>query len=616
MLPRLLFAKPYITAPVVAVDFDGTITTDRDAAGNLLEWPAIGEPNLETIERLRDLAGQGWQIVVHTCRTSPILNGPAESLGHMADVRRWLDEHGVPFHDVWPFPKPFADMYVDDKAVSVGDFQKLPTAASLKAGDPRIFFVGDFYMRADLLPGGKGDDRPDSDFDAAALAEGLRHELEHTKDPAVAKEIAKDHLTEDPQYYKKVAKIEAKVEWACLMLDYPSQFAKRVREWTAKNVPDEVLGEDGRENHVHTTVAYGIALDQDPEVIKKVVRESIPTPKAKLGKISKFSSNPEYDALIVEVESKDLHELHAALEAMGLPGNTYPEYKPHMTLAYVKPGSCDHLLGQEPFADEEFTLSDYDLSYASHDKGDHIYFKAGLSRPWALAASLRCARKGITASANTASAPMSEMDMIKELMDMLSGEGYEIVTRYGSGPDAFPDVSTMCPGDCEGTGYVPINFREPAPGEAYFVYSDEDEALYRDAWETAEALEPSEDGYHFLTCPTCGGTGKAPSAGVVAANLRLKADNFGDTQKAARAIVEADPKWTGYLTVPAVAEELGQVQNAIDRARTVDEIRKAWDTFKPSTPWSEVEKQAEERKAKAKEKEEVKAGLRQIVFSV
>jgi len=53
----------------------------------------------------------------------------------------------------------------------------------------------------DQVPGGVGDGKPDSDFDPKQLAEGIRIEVEHTKDKDLAKEIAKDHLTELPNYY-------------------------------------------------------------------------------------------------------------------------------------------------------------------------------------------------------------------------------------------------------------------------------------------------------------------------------------------------------------------------------------------------------------------------------
>lgn len=55
----------------------------------------------------------------------------------------------------------------------------------------------------DKLPGGEADGMPDSKFPTEALAEGTEHEHEHTDDDATAKEIAKDHLSEDARYYDK-----------------------------------------------------------------------------------------------------------------------------------------------------------------------------------------------------------------------------------------------------------------------------------------------------------------------------------------------------------------------------------------------------------------------------
>lgn len=97
---------------------------------------------------------------------------------------------------------------------------------------------------------------------------------------------------------------------------------------------------------------------------------------------------------------------------------------------------------------------------------------------------------------------------IEELLSVLQDAGFEVSTRYGTGADALPDPATMCPGACEGTGYIPVNFREPAPGKAYYVYSDEEEAAWRPLWEAAEALHPSEDGWQFIPCQICGATGK------------------------------------------------------------------------------------------------------------
>jgi len=62
----------------------------------------------------------------------------------------------------------------------------------------------------DKLPGGYADHRPDSDFPKRELEKGRREEMkEHTTDPQVAGEIAKDHIAENgPDYYEKLDKME------------------------------------------------------------------------------------------------------------------------------------------------------------------------------------------------------------------------------------------------------------------------------------------------------------------------------------------------------------------------------------------------------------------------
>lgn len=58
----------------------------------------------------------------------------------------------------------------------------------------------------DALVGGVADNKPDKDFNKMSLKIGSIVELEHVSDIDLAKEIAKDHLIEDPDYYKKLIK--------------------------------------------------------------------------------------------------------------------------------------------------------------------------------------------------------------------------------------------------------------------------------------------------------------------------------------------------------------------------------------------------------------------------
>lgn len=56
------------------------------------------------------------------------------------------------------------------------------------------------------LPGGKGDKLNPKNVDHNELKKGIKHEMEHTISSIIAKEIALDHLAEDPKYYSHLEK--------------------------------------------------------------------------------------------------------------------------------------------------------------------------------------------------------------------------------------------------------------------------------------------------------------------------------------------------------------------------------------------------------------------------
>jgi nucleoid DNA-binding protein len=60
----------------------------------------------------------------------------------------------------------------------------------------------------DFLPGGRADNVPLTLFNAEDLEEGTKHEMEHTSSKTIAREIASDHLMEDPDYYRKLRTLE------------------------------------------------------------------------------------------------------------------------------------------------------------------------------------------------------------------------------------------------------------------------------------------------------------------------------------------------------------------------------------------------------------------------
>lgn len=59
----------------------------------------------------------------------------------------------------------------------------------------------------DTIKGGLADKMDPSEFDQKELMKGIHTEIEHVNDILQAMEIAMDHLSEDPDYYEKLASI-------------------------------------------------------------------------------------------------------------------------------------------------------------------------------------------------------------------------------------------------------------------------------------------------------------------------------------------------------------------------------------------------------------------------
>lgn len=81
-----------------------------------------------------------------------------------------------------------------------------------KAGEEILGILQDEVFGPEAIPGGLAKGKADSDFDPAQIEKGIKVELEHTGDKDKAKEIAKDHLMENPKYYDYLEKMEEKAD--------------------------------------------------------------------------------------------------------------------------------------------------------------------------------------------------------------------------------------------------------------------------------------------------------------------------------------------------------------------------------------------------------------------
>jgi len=90
-------------------------------------------------------------------------------------------------------------------------------------------------------------------------------------------------------------------------------------------------------------------------------------------------------------------------------------------------------------------------------------------------------------------------------------ETIEFTDRYSALGIKRPNLLTMCRAHCEATGYVPVFLAEGSARTetpSAILMEDEQDPRLVAAWQEAEQAHPTDDGWHFVTCPDCKGTGR------------------------------------------------------------------------------------------------------------
>lgn len=100
----------------VAVDLDDTI-----ADASAVKYPEIGPPKKGARRALQILSDLGCVIRIYTCRLNAQSESPERQLER---VTNYLRDQRIPHDDIVLAPegKPFADFYIDDKAVRLTDW--------------------------------------------------------------------------------------------------------------------------------------------------------------------------------------------------------------------------------------------------------------------------------------------------------------------------------------------------------------------------------------------------------------------------------------------------------------------------------------------------------------
>jgi 2'-5' RNA ligase len=94
----------------------------------------------------------------------------------------------------------------------------------------------------------------------------------------------------------------------------------------------------GKETNPHVTILFGLHKEVADKDIEEEINK-IKTPDIKFGGISAFK-NEKFEVLKFDVDSKDMHKLNKNFREFPHT-NTYPDYHPHCTIAYLKPKMAD-----------------------------------------------------------------------------------------------------------------------------------------------------------------------------------------------------------------------------------------------------------------------------------
>lgn len=174
----------------------------------------------------------------------------------------------------------------------------------------------------------------------------------------------------------KIAKLDKDYDYSSTQIQLPPDLTKSVLDYSA-GIPDLhlFLGEGettpiplltsstdkdawngyGREDDIHVTVKYGLHTTK-AEDVRKIIEKEKPI-QITLGKISLFEQDG-YEVVKIEVVSPGLHALNKKISKGLKCTDTFPVYKPHVTVAYVKPGEGEAMEGKCSLTGKSFVADE------------------------------------------------------------------------------------------------------------------------------------------------------------------------------------------------------------------------------------------------------------------
>lgn len=145
------------------------------------------------------------------------------------------------------------------------------------------------------------------------------------------------------------------ISYSSTQFDLGREDRNLIQEFINTTIDKDDLHGYGIEKSSHITIKYGLH-DQLPVNLRRVLQQSgISSVTIMLGRTSIFESE-EYDVLKIDVTSGELRKLNKLLSKNLEVTDTFPVYKPHLTLCYCLKGTGQKYTGDKTFEGKIITF--------------------------------------------------------------------------------------------------------------------------------------------------------------------------------------------------------------------------------------------------------------------
>jgi N12 class adenine-specific DNA methylase/2'-5' RNA ligase len=135
-----------------------------------------------------------------------------------------------------------------------------------------------------------------------------------------------------------------KYDYQSTQANLPADLAAKIERYQLGIKPED-LAPQGLETQPHITLKYGLHPGVSVDDVRRILADQPPI-RVTFGNTASFPAGEDGAPLYISVDSPDLHRLNGMLSAVLPHEDTFPEYTPHITVAYLRPDAVDKYVGE------------------------------------------------------------------------------------------------------------------------------------------------------------------------------------------------------------------------------------------------------------------------------